>query len=216
MTHAILLGVAISMQEQNASAAAGKTSPSRIMLVLGDSLSEGFRLPAQNAWPMLIAQRLHRIDPAFRVINASASGGTTAGGLARLPSHLRNRIDIFVLELGINDAFRGLPIDQIRANLQTIIESVRERNPNVSIVILGMQFPVTTDDAYVNAFGRMFGELAQQNQAALVPYLLAGVAGNPALNLDDWIHPNAAGQRVLAETVWQVLEPVARKVAANR
>ena len=145
--------------------------------------------------------------------NASAAGGTTEGGLERLPAHLKHRIDILILELGINDAFRGLPVDQIQKNLQRIIDKVKERNPNARIVIAGMQFPGYEGDDYVAAFGQMFADLATKNRAALVPYLLEGVAGNPSLNLADGIHPNAAGQKILAENVWRVLEPVAREVA---
>jgi len=134
--------------------------------------------------------------------------------LQRLPVHLKRKIDIFVLELGINDAFRGVPMDQIQNNLQRIIDKVKARNPNVRVVIAGMQLPNYGADDYVSAFGRMFAELAARNGAALVPYLLDRVAGDPSLNLPDGIHPNAAGQKVLAENVWRVLEPIAREVNA--
>jgi acyl-CoA thioesterase I len=202
--------------QQTASAVIRETSRVRTVLVLGDSLSEGFRLLPGDAWPMLVAEKLHRIDSGFQVRNASASGGTTTGGLRRLSAHLGNKVDIFVLELGINDAFRGVPVEQIRQNLQSIIDKVKARNPSAAIVVVGMQFPiVTNDDDYVTAFGKMFGELAQQNHAVLVPYLLQGVAGDPALNLEDRIHPNAAGHQILADRVWRVLEPVARQVAAK-
>ena len=147
--------------------------------------------------------------------NASASGGTTDGGLERLPPHLKHRIDILILELGINDAFRGVPIDQIQNNLQQIIDKVKARNPNARVVIAGMQLPAYAADDYVSAFGKMFADLAAKNRAALVPYLLEGVAGNPSLNLSDGIHPNAAGHKILAENVWRVLEPVAREMASG-
>src|SRR6266700_3728086 len=194
---------------QLASAAEMKT-----ILVFGDSLSDGFMLKRSQAYPALLAKKLQAAGLNFQVINASASGGTTEGGLERLPPHLKHRIDIFVLELGINDAFRGLSIDQIQANLQAIIDQVKARNPSVRVVIAGMAAPKAFGaDDYVSAFGKMFGELAAKNGAALVPYLLDGVAGDPSLNLPDGIHPNAAGQRILAENVWRVLEPVAREVA---
>jgi len=151
----------------------------------------------------------------FQVTNASASGGTTEGGLQRLPSHLKRKIDIFILELGINDAFRGVPVDRIQSNLQEIIDNVKTRNPSVRVVIAGMQLPNYGADRYVSAFGEMFNKLATNNGAALVPYLLEGVAGDPSLNLPDGIHPNAAGQKILAENVWRVLEPVARETAAE-
>ena len=151
----------------------------------------------------------------FEVINAGQSGDTTAGGLRRLPKYLGRKIDIFVLELGINDAFRGVPLEQMRANLQAIIDRVREKNPGVAIIIAGMQLPVYGADSYVRGFGEMFGELAQRNDAALIPYLLLGVGGDPSLNLNDLIHPNAAGQRILANNVWAVLDPLLRKTTTR-
>src|SRR5437764_8229647 len=185
----------------------------KALLVFGDSLSDGFMLRRSEAYPALLAKKLRAAGLNFQVINASASGGTTEGGLERLPPHLKHRIDIFILELGINDAFRGLSIDQIQHNLQQIIDKVKGRNPNVRVVIAGMQLPNYAADDYVSAFGKMFADLATRNNAALVPYLLQGVAGDPSLNLSDSIHPNAAGQKVLAENVWRVLEPIAREIA---
>ena len=183
------------------------------ILVFGDSLSDGFMLKRSEAYPALLAKKLHAAGLNFQVTNASAAGGTTEGGLERLPAHLKHRIDILVLELGINDAFRGLPVDQIENNLQQIIDDVKARNPNVRVVIAGMQLPNYKADDYVSAFGKMFTDLASKNNAALVPYLLQGVAGDPSLNLPDGIHPNAAGQKLLAENVWRVLEPIAREAA---
>jgi len=170
---------------------------------------------AQRSLSSFTAKKLRAAGLNFSVTNASASGGTTDGGLERLPPHLKHRIDLLVLELGINDAFRGLPIDQIQNNLQQIIDKMKARNPNARVVIAGMQLPSYAADDYVSAFGQMFSDLAAKNRAALVSYLLEGVAGDPSLNLPDGIHPNAAGQKVLAENVWRVLEPVAREVAAR-
>jgi acyl-CoA thioesterase-1 len=188
-------------------------NPAKTILVLGDSLSQGFGLVPSEAYPMLLAKKLRAAGLNFQVANASAAGGTTEGGLERLPAHLKRKVDIFIVELGINDAFRGVPVDQIRANLQKIIDKVKTRNPNVRVVIAGMQLPNYTADDYVSAFGKMFTDLAAKNGAALVPYLLQGVVGDPSLNAPDGLHPNAAGQKILAETVWQVLEPIACEVA---
>jgi acyl-CoA thioesterase-1 len=185
----------------------------RTILVLGDSLSDGFRLQRSQAYPALLADKLREARLDFEVINASASGGTTDGGLQRLPPHLKRKIDILILELGINDAFRGVPVDEIQRNLQEIINQVKGRNPDVRIVIAGMQLPQSGTDDYVGAFGKMYVDLAARNHSALIPYLLDGVGGNPILNLPDRIHPNAAGQKILAENVWRVLEPVAREVS---
>ena len=183
------------------------------ILVLGDSLSEGFGLKPSEAYPALLTEKLRAAGLNYEVINTSQSGGTTAGGLSRLPPHLKQKIDIFVLELGINDAFMGVPVEQIRKNLQEMIDQVKARNPNVRIVIAGMQLPNYSSDDYVRAFGQVYVDLAAKNHAALVPYLLEGVAGDPSLTLPDRIHPNAAGQKILAENAWRVLEQMAREVA---
>jgi len=190
-------------------------SPAKTILVLGDSLSQGFGLTPSEAYPILLAKKLRAAGLNFQVTNASASGGTTEGGLERLPAHLKRKIDIFIVELGINDAFRGVPVDQIQNNLQQLVDKVKARNPRVRVVIAGMQLANNAADDYVSAFGKMFADLAAKNRAALVPYLLQSVAGDPSMNLSDGIHPNADGQKILAETVWYVLEPVAREVASH-
>jgi acyl-CoA thioesterase-1 len=210
MKHAIAaLSAILSVVAAQPAAAAEK----KTILVFGDSLSDGFMLPRSEAYPALLAKKLHAAGMNFQVTNASAAGGTTQGGLERLPTHLKRRIDIFILELGINDAFRGLPVDQIQNNLQQIIDKVKARNPNVRVVIAGMQLPNYAAEDYVSALGKMFSDLAIKNNAALVPYLLQDVAGDPSLNLPDGIHPNAAGQKILAENIWRVLEPIARELA---
>src|ERR1700736_1700982 len=125
-----------------ASILCAQTIPASAMkriLVLGDSLSEGFGLRSSQAYPALLTEKLRAAGLNFEVTNASAAGGTTDGGLRRLPAHLKRKIDIFILELGINDAFRGVPIDEIQNNLQAIIDHVKARNSNVRIVICGMQ-----------------------------------------------------------------------------
>jgi acyl-CoA thioesterase I len=190
--------------------------PSQIktIFVLGDSLSEGVAISPRQAWPMLLVEKLRPIGPNFCVINASACGSTTEDGLRRLPTHLEHPVDIFVLELGVNDPFDGIPVEQTHANLQSMIDQVKTRNPNATVVIVGLQFPIAASDS-VAAFVKIFGELAQKNHAALVPNLLEGVMGDPKLNIPDRIHPNAAGHKVLVENVWRVLEPIACEVGSN-
>src|SRR5436309_13137216 len=141
---------------QLASAAEMKT-----ILVFGDSLSDGFMLKRSEAYPALLAKKLHATGLNFQVTNASAAGGTTEGGLERLPPHLKRKIDIFILALGINDAFRGLSVDQIQNNLQQIIDKVKARNPNVCVVIAAIQLLNYASDDYVSAFGKMFANLAE-------------------------------------------------------
>lgn len=182
--------------------------------MLGDSLTDGYGIKRSQAYPALIAEKLRAGGYKYEVINAGVSGDTTAGGLRRIPKYLTGRIDVLVLELGINDAFRAVPVEQMRSNLQAIIDRTRTHNPQVAIVIAGMQLPLYGADSYVRAFGAMYGELAEKNHAALLPYLLEGVGGDPSLNLPDRVHPNAAGHRILAENVWRVLEPVLSKATA--
>ena len=199
-------------------AQAAKRDPSKVITIvaLGDSLTAGYGLSRKEAYPALIAERMRSAGYRFEVTNAGWSGDTTAGGLRRLPEILRRKkIDILIIELGINDAFRGVPIDEMRSNLQAIIDQTRARHPGVSIIIAGMQLPLAASDSYVRAFGQMFGALAEKNRTALIPYLLDGVGGDPELNQPDLVHPNVAGQRIMAENVWRVLEPVLRKATGS-
>jgi acyl-CoA thioesterase I len=211
-----LIALLLFVCAQSVPAAMGDSSPMKRILVLGDSLSAGFGLKSSQAWPALITDKLRAAGLNFEITNASQTGGTTAGGLERLPAHLKRKIDIFVLELGINDAFRGVPIAQLRNNLQAIIDMVKMKNPNARIIIAGMELPNYTEDDYVFAFGRLYADLAAKNSAALIPYLLEGAGGDPNLNQPDHIHPTAAGQRILAENVWRVLEPIVREVATGQ
>ena len=193
-------------------AAPAKRDPSNVITIvaLGDSLTAGYGLSRKQAYPALIAEKMREAGYEFEIVNAGSSGDTTSGGLRRLPAILRahKKLDIFILELGINDAFRG---DQIRSNLKEIVDQVRARHPDAAIVIAGMQLPDYSSDDYVGGFGAIFAPLAEKNRATLIPFFLEGVGGNPALNQWDRVHPNAAGQRVLAENVWRVLEPILRK-----
>jgi acyl-CoA thioesterase-1 len=212
-----LIGALALLAFQTAESAKRDASKVITIVALGDSLTAGYGLSRQQAYPALVAEKMRAAGYEFEVVNAGSSGDTTAGGLRRLPAILRahKKINIFILELGVNDAFRGVPIDQIRANLQAIIDKVRARHPTAAIVIAGMQLPDFSSDDYVGAFGGMFGALAEKNSATLIPYLLEGIGGNPELNQWDRVHPNAAGQRVLAENVWRVLEALLRKTAAR-
>jgi acyl-CoA thioesterase-1 len=196
-------------------AAAAKRDLSKVITIvaLGDSLTAGYGLSRKEAYPALLAERMRSAGYEFEVTNAGWSGDTTAGGRRRLPEILRKKkIDVLIIELGINDAFRGVPIDDMRSNLQAIIDQTRARHPGISIIVAGMQLPLAASDGYVRAFGEMFGALAEKNRVTLIPYLLEGVGGDPELNQPDLVHPNAAGQRIMAENVWRVLEPLLRKI----
>jgi acyl-CoA thioesterase-1 len=195
--------------------AARDSSHVKTILVLGDSLSDGFRLNRSEAYPALLAGKLRAAGLDYDVINASQTGGTSEEGLRRLPPLLKRRIDIFILELGINDAFLGREIETIRDNLQKIIDRVRQSSPNVRVIIAGMEVPNRVADDYVTAFSRLYEDLAHKNGTTLVPWLLAGVTGDSTRTLPDGVHPNQAGQKVLADNVWQILEPVAREVGGK-
>jgi len=206
----VFVGVIASVTPMAAQGSTGM----KTILVLGDSLSDGFGLRRSEAYPALLVDKLRAGGLKYEIINASQSGGTTAEGLRRLPPHLKRPIDIFILQLGVNDFFRSIPIRQIRENLQTIIDEVRRKNPGVRIIIAGLEVPNYSARDYVADFIQMYADLAAKNGATLVPSLLEGVVGSPNLTLPDGIHPNAAGQKILAENVWRYLEPIAQEVAS--
>ena len=181
------------------------------ILFLGDSLTAGLGLKSEQAYPALIQAKIRDKKLPLDVINAGVSGDTTAGGLARLDWVLQKKIDVLVLALGANDGLRGLPIAQTKANLQAIIDRVKAKNPAVKIVIAGMQIPPNMGGDYGAEFRTIFADLAHANDAALVPFLLDRVAGHDDLNQEDHIHPTAAGQKIVAENVWRVLEPLLAK-----
>ena len=216
MRHLVLLCslvlAAVASGAKTKSAATSRDDARRMptVLVLGDSLSAGYGLKRDDAYPALLSKKAVADGFDLKVLNAGVSGDTTAGGLRRLPRLLDQHFDVLLIELGINDAFRGVPVAQIEMNLQAIVDLTKSHYPQVRIVIAGMQLPQYSDDEYIRAFGEIFDHIARRNEAELVPFLLAGVAGNPSLNLPDLIHPNAAGQRVLAANVWTVLRRALR------
>jgi len=177
-------------------------------VVLGDSIAAGYGVGPAAAFPALLQEKIDAAHMDAKVVNAGVSGDTTADGLRRLKWVLKTRIDVLVLELGANDGLRGLPVQGTRDNLQAIIDEVRGRYPAARIVISGMRLPPNFGDAYAEAFRRIFADLAAKNGAALVPFLLEGVGGDPALNQDDRIHPNVEGHKIVAGVVWKILLPV--------
>ncbi len=180
------------------------------IVFLGDSLSAGYGVEPSQAFPALIADKIRDEKLPYTVENAGVSGDTTAGGLRRIDWLLQKKIDVLVLELGGNDGLRGLPVSAMKSNLQAIIAKVRAKNPDAKIVIAGMQIPPNIGIAYSAEFRRAFEEVAAANHATLIPFLLDRVGGIANLNQDDMIHPTAAGHRIVAETVWRVLEPILR------
>ena len=187
----------------NAAPAATKT-----ILFYGDSITAGYGLSPDEAYPALIQAKIDAAGLPWRVVNAGLSGETTAGGLRRLDWILRQPVDIFVIELGGNDGLRGLEPDTTRTNLQTMIERIRTKSPRATVVLAGMQIPTNMGPAYGRAFAKIYPELAEKNRTVLIPFLLEGVGGIPELNQPDGIHPTAEGHRMVAETVWTVIKPL--------
>ncbi len=178
------------------------------ILFFGNSLTAGYGLSPEEAFPAVAEELLNKKGHKVRAINAGLSGETSAGGLTRIDWVLRQPVDILVLELGANDGLRGLPLDQTRKNLQGIMDKVKRRYPNARIVIAGMMVPPNMGPEYSQEFRQLFEELARKNRAVLIPFLLEGVAGHSHLNLPDGIHPNAEGHRIVAQTVIKYLEPL--------
>jgi acyl-CoA thioesterase I len=185
---------------------------SKAILFFGDSLTAGYGIDPAYAFPSLIQEKIHTNGWNFHVISAGVSGETTAGGLRRVDWVLQHPVDVFVLELGANDGLRGQPVENARANLQAIIDRVKNKYPEARVVLAGMQLPANLGREYTGRFHAMFPELAQKNGAVLIPFLLEGVGGVPRLNLPDGIHPTPQGHRIVAENVWRVLEPLLREI----
>jgi len=185
-----------------------QTTSTKVVLFFGDSLSAGYGLSPEEAFPALVEKSLVKQGLKAKVVNAGLSGETTAGGLARVDWILRQPIDVFVLELGGNDGLRGLPIDQTKKNLQTIIDKVRGKFPSCKIVLAGMMVPPNMGKEYSTSFQNLFRDIAKKNNAVLVPFLLEGVGGIEKLNQADGIHPNAEGHRIVARNLTKIIAPL--------
>ena len=191
-----------------------RPSDSRPAVVfLGTSLTAGYGLPDPSlAYPSLIQAKLDSAGRRFRVVNAGISGESSAGALSRIDWLLtRDTVALLVVETGANDGLRGQEPDSVRARIQAIFDRARRANPPPRLVLAGMEAPPNLGDQYTRRFRAVFPEVARANSAALVPFLLAGVAGVDSLNQADGIHPTAAGAKIVAENVWKVLEPVTRE-----
>lgn len=179
-----------------------------VILFYGDSLTAGYGLSPEEAFPAHVEKTLLKNGKDIKVVNAGLSGETSAGGLSRIDWILRQPVDVFILELGANDGLRGLPLEQTEKNLQAIINKVKAKNPGVKIVIAGMMVPPNLGPDYTEKFRNIFPALAKKNNATLIPFLLQDVAGNEKLNLPDGIHPNIEGHKIVASNVLKVIEPL--------
>ncbi|EUJ10086.1 lysophospholipase L1-like esterase [Methylophilaceae bacterium 11] len=184
---------------------ASTSHASSTILVFGDSLSAAYGLQTEQGWPTLLAQRLKTERLPYQVVNASVSGETTAGGLTRLNQALQqHKPTIMILALGANDGLRGLPVDAMQQNLSSMLTLAKQQK--VTVLLVGMKIPPNYGPQYTQAFQQTFSALAQQFKINLVPFLLENVAGNPALNQDDGIHPTAQAQPIVLENIWPQLK----------
>lgn len=193
-----------------ASATTANTKTTKTVLFFGDSLTAGLGLddPATDAFPGVVQQKIKQAKLPYNVINAGNSGETSAGGLSRIDWVLKQKVDVFVLELGANDGLRGLPISETSKNLQAIIDRVKAKYPQAKLVITGMQMPPSMGADYTSQFKNIFPKLAAKNDMALVPFLLDHVGGIAKLNQNDGIHPTKEGAEIVANNVWSVLKDI--------
>ena len=191
-----------------ATAVHGDDSARKTIFVVGDSIAAGHGVDPEEAFPGLLQQRIKEKELSYEVVNAGVSGDTTAGGVRRMPWLLKRKMDVLVLELGGNDGLRGITPKETKTNLEKIIDLAREKNPDVQIILAGMQMPQNMGEEYTREYREIFPAVAKAKGAKLIPFLLEGVGGKADLNLPDRIHPNPAGHKIVAQTVWAVLEPL--------
>lgn len=192
---------------------AAQASPPNL-LVFGDSLSAAYGIPREQGWVALLQQQLQKQGLPQQVINASVSGETTSGGASRMQAALTQYQPQYVLiELGANDGLRGLPLSEMQNNLDAMIQT--SQRAGAQVVLLGMKIPPNYGPRYTRDFAALYTQLAQKYQLPLVPFLLEGVAGNPALTQADGLHPVAGAQSQILHTVWQVLQPIVQKAPGS-
>ena len=178
----------------------------RVIVAFGDSLTAGLGVPADQAYPAVLAAKLKVDGYPYRVVNAGVSGDTTAGGLRRLDWALRLAPQIVIVELGTNDALRGQDLATVRANLDQIVG--RFQAAGARVLIAGMKLPPNYGLRYTTEFQKMYEDVAKQRRAALMPFFLDGVGGDPRLNQPDGIHPTAEGYRIIVDRLWPYLRPL--------
>ena len=185
------------------------TTTNKTILCFGDSITAGYGLEDNNdAYPALLQQKIDSLGLNYTVVNSGISGETTAGGKSRIGWTLNQDIAIFLLELGGNDGLRGVPLTETRANLQAIIETVKIKSPDTTIILAGMELPPNMGQDYTSEFRNIYADLAKENNIEFIPFILKDVGGIKALNQNDGIHPNIKGHKIMANTVWEILKPL--------
>ena len=180
----------------------------RTILFLGTSLTAGLGLEPDSAYPQQVQRKIDASRLPYQVVNAGVSGETSAGLLRRLDWVLRRPAEVIVVETGANDGLRGLPVSATRATIGEILSRIRKERPSAALVLVQMEAPPNLGQEYTSAFHAMFAELAREHGATLMPFLLEGVAGESRLNQGDGMHPNNAGERIVADNVWRALQPL--------
>ena len=180
----------------------------RTILFVGTSLTAGYGLDADSAYPLQIQKMIDDAKLPFTVVNAGVSGETSAALLRRLDWLMRQPCDVVVIETGANDGLRGIPVEEMKANVERVVARVRAARPNARIVLIQMEAPPNLGASYTRRFHDVFPDVARSARTDLLPFLLDGVAGNPELNQADGIHPNYAGERIVARNVWKGLRPL--------
>jgi acyl-CoA thioesterase-1 len=178
------------------------------ILFFGDSITAGYGVGEDNAFPAIVQQKIDSLDWNYKAVNGGSSGETSAGGLRRIDWVLQQPVSVFVLELGGNDGLRGIDLDNTKKNLQKIIDKVEAKYPDARIIVTGMQVPPNLGPEYTQQFKEMYPKLAEENNTELIPYFLDDLGGNSELMQSDGIHPTEEGHKLLAEKVWEVLEPI--------
>jgi acyl-CoA thioesterase I len=186
----------------------------RTVVFLGTSLTAGLGLDPDSAYPQRIQRKIDESSLPYQVVNAGVSGETSAGLLRRLDWVLQRAADVIVVETGANDGLRGLPVSATKATIAEILARIRREQPNARVVLAQMEAPTNLGQEYTSAFHQMFVALARESGAVLLPFLLEGVAGFPALNQADGVHPNDVGERIVAENVWRGLRPLLTQASA--
>jgi acyl-CoA thioesterase-1 len=202
----VLVAAALALAAPGGARAAGE--PERVIVALGDSLTAGFGLARDEAFPARLEARLRREGYAYRIVNAGVSGDTSAGGLRRVDWLLRTRPAVVIVALGANDGLRGQSPEALRTNLEAIVRRLQAAGARV--LLAGMRVPPNLGDAYARAFADVYPAVARRTGVPLVPFLLDGVAANPRLNQADGIHPTAEGQQAIADHLWPHLAPLLR------
>jgi acyl-CoA thioesterase-1 len=211
-----LSGESLAQPARDAAASAERPaipSDAPLVLFLGDSISAGLHLDPSQAFPAVLQRLLAAEGAPFRLVNAGVSGDTSAGGLRRLETCLKQSPDVLVLELGGNDGLRGQPVAEIETRLRTIIE--RSQAAGVRVLLLGVRLPPSLGRDYVHEFESLYPRLAEALDCAFVPFFMEGAAGDPTRMLDDGIHPNAAGHERLAANVARALREIVTAVTAR-